>query len=324
MSKTCLITGVCGFLGKHIAQYILNNTDWNVIGFDKHVNFIYKDIFFPLVAKRFSFYKIDLNDIRDIPDNIDYVIHLAAEKDVKKSYIDLKPYIINNVLGSAELFDWLRNKNCERIINFSTAAIFGHRNYWDIDHPPAANAPINPTNPYAGSKAAQECIAIAYANTYKLPIINVRIDTPFGENQPPDNFIPFIVDRMRMNKPIKLYGETNKVHNRFDYAYRNWIYVEEIAKHLQQILIGEYNPWYVNQNKVNLIGNRKTVKEIYDIIKNAIPCHSEIINWEVDQHCQTQDNHLYYGLSANNNIENISTLSEEEFISKIEKTAKSF
>jgi dTDP-glucose 4,6-dehydratase len=290
MVNTVLVTGSNGFIGKNFVSWILKNTDWNVIGLDRRQS--------DLEDPRYKQYQMDLNNLLDIPDKFEYVVHFAAEKNVKNSFKTIDPYILNNVLGTAKLFDWLRNKECKKIINFSTVAVLGPiqdgQKKWE-------NAAINPHNPYAGSKAAQEAVALAYRNTYHMPIYIVRIDTPFGQFQPDDNFIPHIIKNAGKN--LELYGTTNWAGN-FEYSKRTWTYVQDICAELYMLLsknLFSQHIWHIS-------GTNCSVKEMAKKIHTTLDKELIFKDKEIDTTSYNQDVQLEYGISSSHYFTRVSNI----------------
>jgi len=289
MSKTVLITGANGFIGKNLVKYIMGNTSWNVIALDKTQKDDLGD-----GGGRYKDYCVDLlnkNDFSKIVEPFDYVVHLAAQKDVSGSYADIGPYITTNVLGTANLLDWLRTKPFDKMINFSTAAVIG-ANKLIVDE----NAKYDPMNPYAGTKAAQELICISYANTFQLPIVNVRIDTPFGPCQPEKNLVPTIINNMINNQPIKFYGKDVPFSNEF--CSRNWVYVDVISKNIINILINETKK-AIEKFPIHIVGYTCSIPYMFGMIKQFIDTTYSKFEWFlVDEKSHVSDQHLKYDLRS--------------------------
>jgi nucleoside-diphosphate-sugar epimerase len=289
LNKTILITGACGFIGYNLCEYILENTNYKIIVVDKK----------PIeertlgIGNRIINYEADIsikNELEKIIEPFDYVIHLAAEKDVTSSYANIEPYILTNILGTSRFFHWLKDKQgIKKVINFSTAAVLG-ANKGHLNH---EYAPYDPMNPYAGSKAGQEIIGDVYRNVYKLPIVSVRIDTPFGPYQPERNFIPFVIKNILQNKPITMLKKENSVE--VVPSRRHWIFAETICQELINIINDNSN-----KKLYHLVGNNYNVLEIFEMI-NDIFNQGIKINWEdCDENSTIADRHLSYSLSSTN------------------------
>ena len=208
-----LITGAAGFIGAHIVEGVLKDTDWHIYIIDrldtsgnlnrltdmdiweenKHrVTFLYHDLKSPLPD-------YVLNTVKDS----DYVLHLAASSHVDRSIEDPQLFVLDNVLGTTNLLWALREfTNLKKAIVFGTDEVWGTApegvfyDEWDG---------YNSGNPYSASKAGADEMAKAFANTYQLPIIVTNTMNVFGERQHPEKFIPLVI-----NKVLK--GETVTIH----------------------------------------------------------------------------------------------------------------
>lgn len=339
MQKTILITGASGFLGKHLVSYILENTDWNIVNLDRR----YSDT--PPV-ERVKEYCIQLDALNpisgEILKDINYVIHLAAEKDVRKSYLDLTPYLYTNVLGTNNLLEWIKRHPVEKMINFSTAAVlgpvFGEADFIQQSRfrYPQEFDDYAPNNPYAASKACQELLCIMYARAFKLPIINARIDTPFGEYQPEANFVPFAVKKLLYNQDVPLYGKTHKevsvnkdnnvvfIPKEFVYSQRNWIHPFDISKALVELLKGERIGTRAEQFNFHLVGNKYNVRELLSKIAKCMGIEEDTykVVWTEMEPDGKSDSSLIYGLDSEYHlgIHRLHMLSEQDFDERLKKT----
>jgi dTDP-glucose 4,6-dehydratase len=208
-----LLTGICGFLGHHLPEHILLITDWEVVVIDK---LTYASNGFErlrdtgcLDNKRLSVFCADfINPIsfglaKELGD-IDYIVHLGAETHVDNSITNPEPFVFANVVGTMRVLDYARTlKNLKKFIYFSTDEVFGPApkdiNYKEWDR-------YNTTNPYSAAKAGGEELCLAYANTYKLPIIISHCMNAFGERQHPEKYIPSTINKI-------LQGETVTIHS---------------------------------------------------------------------------------------------------------------
>ena len=212
MKRVC-ITGGCGFIGSHFVDYVFKNTDWDIVVLDRlsYASDGYDKLreLGLLGDKRVSVFSADFTNpiieglAKEIG-NINYIVHMGAESHVANSIIDPKKFAVNNIIGTLEMLEFAkRQKDFEKFIYFSTDEIFG----------PATEGigfkeedGHNPGNPYSASKAGAEDICVAYANTYKLPIMITRTTNIFGERQHLEKFIP-----MTIRKVLK--GETILIHS---------------------------------------------------------------------------------------------------------------
>jgi len=138
MIKRCLITGACGFIGHHIVDLFLKETDWEIISLDRldysgNLNRLNEVVStYPKdVQKRVKVVFHDLKaPISEITKNIigpvDIILHLAASSHVDRSISHPMEFVMDNTVGTVNVLDYARTlKNLERMIYFSTDEIFG-------------------------------------------------------------------------------------------------------------------------------------------------------------------------------------------------------
>lgn len=257
MKKTkVLITGLNGFIGSHLGNHILRNTDWDIVGLDrlgysgtnhrmleftkdnpellKRVNFIWHDLSSPI--NRFVHRKIG---------HVDYVFHLAASTHVDRSIENPRQFVIDNVLGTTHLLEWAKTKKyLKKFLYFSTDEVFGSvsdgdSKEWDC---------YNSGNPYAASKAGGEEMALAFGNTYGLPVIITHTMNAFGEYQHPEKFIPKVISKVLKDEIVTIHANKEKTKA----GSRKYIHCSNIAKAL--IFLIENAPV---QDKYNIVGEKE-------------------------------------------------------------------
>lgn len=134
-----------------------------------------------------------------IPDNgdFDYIINLASNSSVEKSIADPVPFVKNNVTLELNVLEYARLHPPKVFLQFSSIEA------------------KNITNPYAGSKAAQEAIATAYWRTYGVPVVIVRSSNIIGEGQSAEKFIPTLVRKIKANEPVSIYTNKGAIGSRY-------------------------------------------------------------------------------------------------------------
>lgn len=231
MTKTIIITGGCGFIGHHFAEHIHLNTDWNIIIIDKlsYASMGYSRLRDTgiLDSPRVKIFTNDLVNAlplglrKEMGDDINYIIHMAAETHVDNSIKDPELFIKNNILSTYNLLEYSRTlKKLETFFYFSTDEVFGPAlgnklfKEWDRH---------KPTNPYSASKSAAEQICIAYENTYKVPLMIVNVMNAFGERQHAEKFIPLCIKKVLNDEKVFIhaYPGNKKSGTRFYIHARN-------------------------------------------------------------------------------------------------------
>jgi len=183
-----LITGITGMVGSHLADYLLENTDWKIYGFARWYDSL--DNLEHIVDEIDKKERIELiyGDLNDLPSLIsavnkskpDYVFHLAAQSYPMPSFDAPIETLTTNILGTANLLEALRKSVYNRAITHVCASseVFGRV--------PSEKLPINeecsfhPASPYAISKVGTDLIGRYYAEAYDMTIMTTRMFTHTG------------------------------------------------------------------------------------------------------------------------------------------------
>lgn len=200
------------------------------------------------LSSRIMFHKYDICDAEHIGDIFKYhmpqaVVHLAAESHVDRSIDNAAPFIQTNVVGTQVLLDTALkhyHTNCDtpfRFIQVSTDEVYGSvgskKGSWKKGNRTAEETDaLNPTSPYAASKAAGDLLALSYHKTHGLPVIVTRSTNNFGPYQYPEKFIPMtILKALAVNsnpESIPLYGTGRNI--------RSWLHVDDHCNALMHVL----------------------------------------------------------------------------------------
>lgn len=173
--KKVLITGITGFAGSHLMDYLLENTDCEVYGI-KRVNSNLRNIKHAL--DKITLFDADLLDETSLIHvlskvNPDQIYHLGALSWVTPSWDMPAVYMETNAVGTINLLEAMRVTGCKaRILTSATPEEFG-----DVPKellPITEETRIKPINPYAASKVAQDMICITYHASYGLDIVRTR------------------------------------------------------------------------------------------------------------------------------------------------------
>jgi GDP-mannose 4,6-dehydratase len=184
---TALITGISGMVGSHLADYLIENTDWKIVGLIRWRSPL--DNISHLVPSantdgRISFVYGDLRDTLSIEKAVqdsqpDYVFHLAAQSFPKTSFDAPLDTLETNVQGTVRVLDAIRRYSPNAVVHVcSSSEIFGRV--------PASKLPIDeectfhPASPYAISKVGTDLVGRYYAEAYKMTVITTRMFTHTG------------------------------------------------------------------------------------------------------------------------------------------------
>ena len=305
MSKTILITGGAGFIAHHVIEKILNETDWNVVTLDRldfsgNLNRL-KEVVSNDTQGRVKVVHHDLKaelnpQIRSLVGKVDYIAHLAAGSHVDRSIDYPMEFILDNVIGTANILEFARTQdNLERFIYFSTDEIFGPApggvKYKENDR-------YNSTNPYSASKAGGEELVVAYENTYKLPAIITHTMNVFGERQHPEKYIPMCIKRARDGETITIHSNAEKTKA----GSRHYIHAKDVADALMFLLpydvSGLENDYGgAKCQKFNIVG--ATELDNLELAQMIADIQGKTLNYEmVDFHSQRPGHDLRYALDG--------------------------
>ncbi len=177
---TALITGITGFVGSHLAEYLLAKTDWDIVGMIRWRSPL-ENLAAVLDNERLRFVYADLRDdiaVRKAVDDAapDYVFHLAAQSYPQTSFTSPLDTIETNTQGTIRLLEALRGRDC-RIHVCSSSEVYGRTAPGQVldEH-----APIHPSSPYAISKVGADLAGQFYAEAYGMHVQITRMFTHTG------------------------------------------------------------------------------------------------------------------------------------------------
>ena len=211
-NKKVLITGADGFVGSHLTEKLIDlgaNVTIIVRGTSNHgtSSYHFKNLSSSYVKKCKKIICCDISStdiIRHIIEvNPKIIFHLAANAYVPYSFEH--PLEVNeaNVVGTLNILEATRQlKSIERIICTSSSEVYGTALTKKINE----NHPLNPTSPYAASKAAADRYCFSYIQTYDLPIVIIRPFNTYGPRHTYD-VIPKFIKMAINNQNITIHGD---------------------------------------------------------------------------------------------------------------------
>jgi len=294
-----LITGLCGFVGHHVVEHFLKNTDMDIVGLDKlsyssdGMNRL-RDID-AFDEDRVKVFTTNLGDenpfqpglIKELGE-IDYVIHIAAESHVDNSLKDAREFARSNVLGTTNLLEYLKKyqPNLKKYIGFNTDEVFG----------PAPEGTYSketdkfyPSNPYSGAKAGQWAMEWSFAHAFEMPICITHTMNIIGERQHPEKFLPMTIRKILNGEKVILHGVKDKMSS------RKWIHARNVADALEFLLEkGEREESY------NIAGEEADVLQVANMVCNVIKGRDlREDEYEIhDVHSQRPGHDLRYSLDG--------------------------
>jgi len=304
MSKTKIVfTGGAGFVGHHIVEHFLKETDWEIIVLDK---LTYASSGFDRLRdincfneERVKIFTCDLNKplsvgVRKEIGEVDYIINLASESHVDNSITDPVNFINNNINLVINMLEWARTlKNLKKFIQFSTDEVYGTAPE-NVDYKEGDR--FNPGNPYSASKASQECIAMAYKNTYGLPVVITNTMNVIGERQHPEKFVPLCIRKILNGEVITIHADKTKTKA----GTRFYIHARNVAKAIHFILLEtdeEMDKIDAEKGKFNIVGEKEL--DNLTLAKMIAEILGKELKYEMtDFHSQRPGHDLRYALDG--------------------------
>ena len=308
--KNVLITGGAGFIAHHLIYFLLKNTDWNLVSLDRidysgNLNRL-DSILSKLKPEQKSRVKVVYHDlkseinpwIRKELGEIDIILHLAAGSHVDRSIDFPMEFVLDNVVGTANILEYARSINksngLERFIYFSTDEIFGPAPK-GVDY--KENDRYNSTNPYSASKAGGEELSVAYENTYGLPVYITHTMNVFGERQHPEKFIPMCIKKIRDGETVTIHSDKSKKNA----GSRHYIHAEDVAEAIYFLISNKIESKIdfggAKCPKFNIVGSEEI--DNLELAKIIASCQGKELNYEmVDFHSSRPGHDLRYSLSG--------------------------
>ena len=241
--RTYLVTGGAGFIGSNYIHYMFRKYD-NEIRIINVDALTYagnlenlKDI---ENRDNYTFVKANICDKEAIAkifaeNDIDRVVHFAAESHVDRSIRNPEVFVQTNVLGTAVMLNCAKNawelpdgtfKPGKKFLHVSTDEVYGSLSedggyFYET-------TPYAPHSPYSASKAGSDMLVKAYMDTYHFPANITNCSNNYGPYQFPEKLIPLIINNALHGKKLPVYGDGKNV--------RDWLYVEDHCEALLTVV----------------------------------------------------------------------------------------
>lgn len=220
-----VVIGSNSFSGSDFIDYILEKPDVDVIGISRSPE--KNKIFLPYKMKqssRFRFYQMDLNHDTDkilaLMDTFqpEYIINFAAQSEVGPSWVHPEHWFETNVVSLAKFINAIKDrKYLKKYIHISSPEVYG-----SCVGTVTESAPVNPSTPYAVSKAAADLFLFTMYKNYNFPLVMIRSTNVYGAHQQLFKIIPKSVILIKLGKKIPLHGGGQ--------AVKSYIHIRDISK----------------------------------------------------------------------------------------------
>jgi len=297
-NKVIIITGAAGFIGSHLTEILLENSNFLILIDNFNDYYLGKEERLEEVTSNYQIKKdfiLIREDLRSKSFNdkihyeIDYIFHLAAQAGVRYSIENPIEVSRNNIISTLNILEFATKVvNLKKFIYSSSSSVYGNPIYTPCDE----KHPKNPISPYAVSKLTGEIYTDYYHRENHLPTTSLRFYTVYGPRGRPDMAIYKFFSLMLQNKELTIYGNGEQL--------RDFTYISDIVDGL--ILAAEteeakgeaFNLGYSNPITINNLVDKmykiadKTKKIIYiqkqkgdvDITHSEITKAKKILNFK--------------------------------------------
>lgn len=254
-----LVCGGAGFIGSaFIKIFLKNNLHDSILNLDNlTIGSNLKNLESLKNNLNYSFIKDDIKNqctINKLVKDSDVIVNFAAESHVDRSIANPKPFIDTNILGTYSLLEATRTYD-KQFIHISTDEIYGDAHGQSSFN---ENSQINPSNPYAATKAAADHLVASYHRTYGINCITTRCTNNFGPNQFPEKLIPKTIIRTIKNLKVPLYGDGTQI--------RSWIHVYDHVHAIESLITKGTSGQVYNITAYEEITNKTIAEKILDIL----------------------------------------------------------
>lgn len=267
--KHILVTGARGFIGFNaLKQWRTKYPDVEFVALDSNSYAdkfcqiqknkwledngipLYSDIYLETIDADYELPKI----IKD--QKIDCIVHFSAESHVDNSISSPLDFVYSNILGTMNILEAVRKHNL-RIHMVSTDEVYGTTTPSDNVY---EDGKLNPTSPYAASKASADLMFMSYVKTYKIKGTISRCSNNIGKYQHYEKFIPRVIKNCLENISIPIYGD--------GLQKRHWISVDDHNNFIMDILGDKYdeNVFNISTHQDNYVSNIDIVKFILEYL----------------------------------------------------------
>lgn len=303
-----LLTGGLGFIGSHLVRRLVAS-DWcthlinlDNMSFGSNINNV-KDV---EANRKYAFVYGDIRDfglVSKLVKDVDVVINVAAETHVDRSISNPRAFVETNILGTFNLLEACRHSDVKLFMQISTDEIYGDAASGKSFNEDDA---FRPSSPYSATKAAADCLVMAYNRTYGLNTIITRSTNNFGPYQHPEKFIPKTIIRAALNLKVPIYGTGNQI--------RDWIYVEDHVEAVELVLLKAKGGKIYNISAGNEVSNLEIVKQILNIMDKPI---------DLIEHVEDRPGHdMRYSLDSSLIRRELGWMPRHNLSEALEKTVK--
>jgi len=284
-TKTVCVTGGGGFVGGHIVEMLLENSDEKVVVIDvldsetstkeeKLETLAHLQKVADQNGGEFKFYELDVRDQSALVQILKVeqptaIVHAAALVQDRQSVVEAQRYISTNVVGSQVLLDSILSADLslESLCYISTRSVVG--NVDAFGQKINEHAAVRPANPYGASKLGAEGLFCSFSNTEKIPVTVLRFMPMYGPRCRNDMMVRRLLERILTGESIEQFGDGS--------AERDWLYVRDGA---EAVVKSVANPPIPGNYRILTIGTgvSTTLSELIKLCENVVGQAANIVH----------------------------------------------
>lgn len=274
-----LVTGAAGFIGFHLVQKLIKNSDYSIVGLDsineyydpslklarlRESGIVLQDALDGRLIhsnfKNYKFIKLDLNDSERIDklfknEQFEIVVNLAAQAGVRYSLENPRAYLDSNLDGFFNIIEACKENKIKHLIYASSSSVYGLADEMPFKETQRTDKPISL---YAATKKSNEILAYAYSHMYELPTTGLRFFTVYGPWGRPDMALFKFTKSIVEDKEIEVYGNGE--------MERDFTYIDDIVESIARLINLPVNKEADGTYRILNIGRGHPVK-LMDFIK---------------------------------------------------------
>ncbi|TAL48134.1 dTDP-glucose 4,6-dehydratase [archaeon] len=222
-----LVTGGAGFIGSNFVHHVIGEHKDDEITVIDDLTYAGRKENLQDVMKDIEFVKGDIADekiVSKLVKRSDAIVNFAAETHVDRSILSAGDFVRTNVFGVHTLMEASKKFGIKKFVHISTDEVYGSIDSGSFKETDM----LNPSSPYAASKAAADLLARSYFITHNVPLVITRTCNNFGPFEHIEKFIPKVISNAIQNKHIPIYGDGTNM--------RDWIFVNDNCKAVYTVL----------------------------------------------------------------------------------------
>eukprot|EP00904_Undaria_pinnatifida_P009244 jgi/Undpi1/544/HiC_scaffold_10.g04008.m1 len=278
--QNILITGGAGFIASHVVILLVEKyPQYNIVNLDRldycacleNLDCLKDKPNYKFVKGNICSSDLITYVLRE--EKIDTILHFAAQTHVDNSFGNSFQFTQNNIYGTHVLLESAKKVGIKRFVHVSTDEVYGEGEH--DQEPMFEDHVLEPTNPYAATKAGAEFIAKAYFRSFKLPVVITRGNNVYGPHQYPEKLIPKFINQLMRGKKLTVHGTGENT--------RNFLYVADVASAFDKILHQAVEGHIYNIGGSNEVSVLQVAKDLMKIFGKSNENESKLTEFGDDR-----------------------------------------